>query len=168
MIRVGDDQMKITTDQPFRRRFASVALAGALAFAVTACDTEGNDGPETGAQPVAQGSDFPSDRISGVPLPSAAEPLTEPVEAEEGVTSQSFRLPGLTPEEAAADLTTLLTDDGWTVAQAPAERAQGFRAEFTKDGRLLELSTTPFNGFEDAPGDGESVISQFSIVIRTE
>lgn len=146
-------------------RRSVVALLAALALAASGCGDD-DDAPatsgETGAQPDAVSEDFQPDALADVPVPSAAQAINAPTE-QDGVVAQSYEIPGRTPAQVLDEFTVDLADAGWTLAVEPEPvGSTGVNGEWTKDGEVLEISATPFNA-----NNGDAVVTQFSLVLRT-
>lgn len=159
---VGYEQSVITsTRHRTTRRTAALIGAAALSLAAFACGEDSTD--TTGAQPDAVSEDFQPDAIAGVPVPGAAEAINAPTE-KDGSVAQSYEIPGRTPQQVLEEFESLLADDGWTLANGPEQvGATGYNGEWLKDGDVLEISATPFEA-----GTDDAVVTQFSLVLRTE
>lgn len=145
-------------------RRSGLALAAALSLAAVGCgDDDGTAATgATGAQPDAVSDEFRSDALADIPVPSAAQAINAPTE-NDGAVAQSYEIPGRTPAQVLDEFTTDLAGAGWTLAVEPEEvGATGVNGEWTKDGEVLEISATPFNA-----NDGDAVVTQFSLVLRS-
>lgn len=136
-------------------------VTGLFAAAGLGCGGDDAEPDTRGAQPNAVGEDFGSDALAGIPLPVEADPVSAP-SVTDGVVAQSFTTPG-TPRDVMREFEAALPEDGWEPAEGPRETGAGFRAEWLRDGEVLEVSTTPF----EASSDGEGAVTQFSLVLRT-
>ena len=135
-------------------------MAAVLSLAALGCGEDATD--TTGAQPDAVSEEFQPDALAAIPVPGAAEPINAPTE-EDGIVAQSYEIPGRTPAQVLDEFTTGLADAGWTLAVEPEEvGSTGVNGEWTKDGDVLEISATPFEA-----NNGDAVVTQFSLVLRT-
>lgn len=149
---------------PRRRLLLALTVSSLLALA--GCGG-GGGGTEDGrdAQPNPETTTFTAEDLQAIPLPAGAEPASRPEDTDD-VTTQSFRLPGRTPEEALNHFQTVLPGEGWELADAPSPYGtQGYRGEWVRDGTVLEISAGPFMqaGSETAEN---AVVTQFSLVLR--
>ena len=146
-------------------RRTGLALVVALSLAAVGCgDDDGSGGTAaTGAQPDAVSEEFRPDALADIPIPGAAQAVNAPTD-EDGVVAQSYEIPGRTPAQVLDEFTVDLAEAGWTLAVEPEQvGATGVNGEWTKDGEVLEISATPFNA-----NNGDAVVTQFSLVLRTE
>lgn len=149
-----------------RRRSTSRHLLPAtagVALLLGACG--GGDGgaasPE--AQPAPGVTTFQEGDFEGIPLPGRATPLSERVE-EEGVTSQSFEVRNIPPEELMDFYLEALAEH--EVLEQPEEIGVGTsRGRWDVDGRELTVVGQTAETLEDNPGAPE-VLTQLSLSLR--
>lgn len=144
-------------------RRSGLVFAAALSLAALGCgDDDGGGTAATGAQPDAVSEEFRPDALADIPVPGAAEAVNAPTD-EDGMVAQSYEIPGRTPAQVLDEFTVDLAEAGWTLAVEPEQvGSTGVNGEWTKDGEVLEISATPFNA-----NNGDAVVTQFSLVLRT-
>lgn len=115
------------------------AIGLSILIASTGCgDDDGRD-----AQPATAGTAFVDGAFDGLPMFRGATPIQRPTEVD-GVVAGSFETITARPDTVMSFYRAQLAQAGWTEVEPPSEVGRDvWQGDWTKSGRLLEVSTSP-------------------------
>jgi hypothetical protein len=120
----------------------------------------GDDDPPD-AQPATDGTAFVGGGFDDLPLFRAATQIQRPTE-KDGVVAASYETETARPDQVIVFSRERLAELGWTEVAPPSEVGLDvWRGDWSKDGRLLEVSASPLSRNE-----GDATHTQFDLVLH--
>jgi predicted small secreted protein len=98
--------------------------------------------------------------LDALPVPGGAAPFGAPSQQNNAVT-QSFKVTGLAPADVLHFYAGALRDQGWVASTSPTGVGDGWRGQWARNDRLLQVTAEPDAG--DEPG---APISQLDLVLN--
>ncbi|MCB1000293.1 MAG: hypothetical protein R2713_18025 [Ilumatobacteraceae bacterium] len=138
-------------------RLARTLVGPVLTAVVLAGSACGDEDPD--AIPAADGTAFVDGALEGIPLFRAATAIQQPNEPRTGVTAASYETITAAPDAVIDWYQQRLATDGWDEVVAVHEEGRDiWQGEWQRDGRRLEVSTSPL------PSD-DATRTQFDLVL---